>query len=142
MGVPGYVGWGQQSNIDNIIEWSGDNTSSTGSESALINVAEFKKQYPSATNLTVDCRAQWFGTAGKNPIVLLVSAYKDGTMILDNFKWTNPTATSNIEVGKGRVSVSTVSQNAASLGTRVGVLQYDLTTFVGYVDFDDTTIYP
>ena len=142
VGVPGYVGWGQQSNIDNIIEWSGDNTSSTGSESALINVAEFKKQYPSATNLTVDCRVQWFGTAGKNPIVLLISAYKDGTMILDNFKWTNPTATSNIEVGKGRVSVSTVSQNAASLGTRVGVLQYDLTTFVGYVNFDDTTIYP
>jgi hypothetical protein len=143
-GIPGYVGWGQQVNIDNIIEWGGDNTSITGSESALINVAEFKKQYPGATNLTVDCRAQWYGTAGTTPIVLLVTAYTGGTMILDStkFKWTNPTATSIIEVGKGRVSVSTVSQTATSLGTRVGVLKYDLTTFVGYVNFDDTTIYP
>jgi hypothetical protein len=144
VGIPGYVGWGQQSDIDNIIEWGGDNTSIFGSESALIDVAEFKKQYPGETNLTVDCRAQWYGTAGLTPIVLLVTAYKGGTMILDsaNFKWTNPTATSKIEVGKGRVSVSTVSQNATSLGTRVGVLQYDLTTFVGYINFDDTTIYP
>jgi hypothetical protein len=64
-------------------------------------------------------------------------------MILDStkFKWTNPTATSMIEVGKGRVSVSTVSQNVASLGARVGVLKYDLTTFVGYVNFEDTTVY-
>jgi hypothetical protein len=142
-GIPGYVGWGQQVNIDNIIEWGGDNTSITGSESALIDVAEFKKQYPGATNLTVDCRAQWYGTAGTTPIVLLVTAYTGGTMILDStkFKWTNPTATSMIEVGKGRVSVSTVSQNGASLGARVGVLKYDLTTFVGYVNFEDTTVY-
>jgi hypothetical protein len=141
---PDYVGWSQLNEINDIIIWSGDNTSSSGSESVLIDLVKFREGYSSETNLTVDCRAQWYGSVGSNPIELFVTAYKGGEMIFNNttYDWSNPTATEKVEIGKGRVSVNLKSTDPLSLGYRVGVFKYDFESFVGYIDFYDTTIYP
>eukprot|EP00956_Cyclotella_meneghiniana_P032995 scaffold92601_cov75-Cyclotella_meneghiniana.AAC.6 len=84
------------------IEWGGDNTG-TGHEAVLINIPNFKSNYPGETELTIDLRAQWISVVGKNPVVILATSYVGGTMVKNGFSWNNPTAT-NTYIGFSSVS--------------------------------------
>ena len=74
------------------IEWGGDNRG-TGHEAFLINIPNFKANYPGETELTLDLRAQWISVVGNNPVVIVATSYVGGTMVKNGFSWNNPTAT-------------------------------------------------
>ena len=90
----GAIGWGQGTSIGSpiFIEWGGDNTG-TGVESALINIQNFRVNYPGEEELTLDLRAMWYSEVGSNPVVVVVTSYAGGSMVKDGYTWNNPTAT-------------------------------------------------
>jgi hypothetical protein len=121
-----------------VLTWGGDNTGN-GFENVLINIAELKVQNPSATQVVIDMRALWYGSQGFNPVKASVTLYRGGTMVPDNdnYTFTNPTATA----GAAAESAGTIvtAGSADSNGDRVSVLTYNLSTFVGTFNNNDTT---
>jgi hypothetical protein len=84
-------------------------------------------------------RALWYGSQGFNPVKASVTLYRGGTMVPDNDNYTfiNPTATA----GAAAESTGTIvtAGSADSNGDRVSVLTYNLSTFVGTFNNNDTT---
>lgn len=147
---PKYVGWGVSqvwpTTGTPLLDWGGDNTG-TGFESVLINVAQLKSSYPSATTLVVDLRAFWYSSVGVQPVNVAATLWKGGTPIEQGsggspaFSFTNPTATAvlNISsVGKQITSDGSPSKSASS-GERVATLTYNLVTNSGSFNSNDTT---
>jgi hypothetical protein len=137
-----YIGWGQQSiwpSVNPILKWGGNNTG-TGYESVLIDLIQFKSQYPSSTKIVIDMRSQWYSTVGTQPVVVDAKLYRGGTMVgPTSFTFTNPTATATATVdsaGKVMSNSSTVGSNS---GNRVATLTYNLITNSGIFDTNDTT---
>ena len=73
----GYAGTNQWpvSSPSPYLVWGLDNTG-LGFESILVDLNQFKLQYPSTTEIVVDCRAHWFGSKGNNPIKISAVLYK------------------------------------------------------------------
>jgi hypothetical protein len=147
---PKYVGWGVSAiwptSGTPLLDWGGDNTG-TGFESVLINVAQLKASYPSATTLVVDLRAFWYSTVGVQPVNVAATLWKGGSPIEQGpggspaFSFTNPTATAvlNISsVGKQITSDGSPTKSASS-GERVATLTYNLITNTGSFNSNDTT---
>ena len=114
-----------------ILTWGGDNTG-TGFESVLIDLIEFKTQYPGQNIITINSKAFWYGELGTNPVTIRVTLYKGGTMIADpeNYTFYNNTFTS----AYGALSPgSTVTTNLSECieGENITSLQYNLITFNG-----------
>ena len=121
-----------------ILTWGGDNTGN-GFESVLVNIAELKAQNPSATEVVIDMRALWYGSSGSNPVKASVALFRGGTMEPDgdNFTFINPTATASAAAeSAGTIVTATASD---SNGDRVSVLTYNLSSFVGTFNNNDTT---
>jgi hypothetical protein len=137
-----YSGWGFVDIVSNLLEWGGDNTG-TGTETALLKVENFRGQYPSIENITVDCRAQWYNIPSSDPVGLKVSMYIGGAMVkdVDNFNWTNPTATSTLTLDVNLKTISLLTQDPADIGERIATFKYNLVTGEGYLDPSDTTVY-
>lgn len=57
------------------LTWGNDNTG-LGFESVLIDLNQFKLEYPSSTNIVIDCRAHWFGAIGVQPVKISAVLYK------------------------------------------------------------------
>lgn len=137
-----YSGWGFDDLVPNLLEWGGDNTG-TGTEASLLKVANFRNQYPSVEDITVDCRAQWYNQSSTDPVGLKISMYIGGEMIKDedSFNWTNPTATSTQVLDVNLKVISLLSQEPTDIGQRISTFKYNLVTGEGYLDPTDTTIY-
>lgn len=136
-----WVGWGQSSNFGSILTWGGDNTGN-GYESAVLDITNFKSEYPAVSNITVDCRAQWYSTNGVSPVALAVTLYTGGSPVLSGFDWTNPTATSSTVLATVSKVIELHSNDPGSDGERVGVLQYNVLTGAGSLVTNDLTDYP
>lgn len=105
-----------------------------GYETALFSVANYRAANPGATSVTLDFRAQWYFSAGANPMTLELTAYKGGTMVAGNYGYTNPTATSSLVINSGTRSIPTVSQSSGSAGQRLATLTYNLNNGTGVID--------
>jgi len=122
-----------------VLTWGGDNTG-TGFESVLINIAELKVQNPSATQVVIDMRALWYGSQGFNPVKASVALFRGGTMVNPGdgtYTFANPTATATAAAESAGTIVTADGSDAN--GDRVSVLTYNLSTFVGTFNNNDTT---
>lgn len=143
-----YLGWGVKSiwptSGTAIEEWGGDNTG-TGFESVLINVAQLKSQYPSATTMVVDLRAFWYGQQGFQPVNVAAKLWKGGSPIKQGsggnpaYSFTNPTAIATLEIQSVGDTVTLVTQQGTTSGERVATLTYNLTNNTGSFSTNDTT---
>jgi hypothetical protein len=138
--IGSYSGWGFTDIVPDLLEWGGDNTG-IGTETALLKVANFRSQYPSVENITVDCRAQWYNIVGTTPVGLKISMYIGGTMVKSDFDWINPTATFTQTLDVNLKVISILSQDDDSIGERIATFKYNLVTGQGYLDPTDTRIY-
>jgi hypothetical protein len=136
-----YLGWGRDSSVQDFLEWSGDNTG-TGTEAILFNINNFRERYPDASEIVLDCRAQWFSTVGTDPMRLRISTYDGGTMVKDNYNWNNPTATRTSVLDTDLKVITLLSREQASIGERVATFKYNLDSGQGFLDPTDTTVYP
>jgi hypothetical protein len=142
-----YVGWGQANRVPtnntatpNILRWGGDNTG-TGRESAVFDVNYFKSLYPSAHDIIIDCRAQWYGIVGTTPVGLKITLYQGGAIQAVGYGFENPTATSSTVLDLTLKNVTLFSQNSASIGDRIATISYNVLTGAGSVNSTDTTTY-
>lgn len=114
-----------------ILTWGGDNTG-VGFESVLIDLNEFKTQYPGSNTIVMNTKAFWYGTLGTNPVTIQVTLYKGGTMIADpsNYTFINNTFTAAYGALSPGTIVTTNESNCIE-GDNITSLQYNLSTFVG-----------
>ena len=105
-----------------------------GYETVLFSASNYKAANPGATSVILDFRAQWYNSAGSNPILLELTGYKGGTMVAGNYGWTNPTATESFVITSGSRSITTVSQSTASNGQRLAELTYNLNNGAGSIN--------
>jgi hypothetical protein len=114
-----------------ILTWGGDNTG-VGFESVLIDLIEFKSQYPGSNTIVMNSKAFWYGTLGSNPVTIQVTLYKGGTMVADpdNYTFYNNTFTAAYGALSPGTTVTTNESNCIE-GDNITSLQYNLTTFNG-----------
>ena len=115
-----------------ILTWGGDNTG-TGFESVLIDLIEFKSQYPGENTILIDANAGWYGTVGTNPVYIQATLYKGGTMVADpdNFTFYNNTYTSAYGAVSSGKTITLDLLTSCVDGEPVKSLQYNLITFAG-----------
>jgi hypothetical protein len=116
-----------------ILTWSGDNTG-TGFESVFINLIELKNQFPSysASTITIDMNAMWWGTTGSTPVIMDIIMYKGGTVSLvsDAYTFINEGYTRIFGVASTGTNV-TLQSNTCLDQQLVAKLQYNLSTYNG-----------
>jgi hypothetical protein len=115
-----------------ILTWGGDNTG-TGFESVLINLIEFKTQYPGQNTILIDANAGWYGTVGTNPVSIEATLYKGGTMVADpdNYTFYNNTYTAAYGAVSSGKSITLDLFTSCIDGEPVKSLQYNVSTFNG-----------
>ena len=131
-----YIGWccsSQWPTSGNpILTWGGDNTG-TGFESVLIDLIQFKTDYPGQNIITINANAGWYGTVGSNPVYIEAKLYKGGTMIAvpDEYTFVNEGFTA----GYGAISTGEVVTldlfSSCIDGQNVRSLEYNLTNYQG-----------
>lgn len=136
-----YLGWGQGSEITGVLAWGGDNTG-IGRESVVFDINNFKSLYPSTQNITIDCRAQWFGTVGSTPVGLKITLYTGGAIQPAGFGFENPTATSTTVLNLTLKYVTLFEKDEESIGERIATVNYNVLSGAGTVNAEDTTVYP
>lgn len=145
-----YVGWSVKSVWPTtgtpILTWGGDNLG-VGFESVLIDVKQFKIDYPLATSFVVDARCFWFNTVGIDPVNVAATLWKGGTPIKDGcfsgqyYCWTNPTAINSSSIDSVGIIITSdgLPDKALTSGQRAATLTYDLVTYLGVLNNNDTT---
>lgn len=81
--IEGEVGWSRESQIEDYLIWSGDNTSPTGSESALLIVDSVIRDYSEATSIRCQLNAFWYGSKASGDITVQIDAYRGSSYGLD-----------------------------------------------------------
>jgi len=134
--LPDYIGWccAEQwpTSGNPILTWGGDNTG-TGFESVLINLIQFKSDYPGQNIITIDANAGWYGSVGTNPVYIQAKLYKGGTMVADpdNYSFINEGFTAAYgAISTGEVVTLDLFTNCVD-GQNVRRLQYNLTNYNG-----------
>ena len=115
------------------LTYGGDNRASTGTESVLFNLVEFKNQNPGVLNIEFAFTADWYTTAGTNPVYMRATLWKGGTPIYygdPDYTWTNPTATGTYLVESSGTTITLNVQDCEPYEL-VSKLQYNLNTFAG-----------
>jgi hypothetical protein len=114
-----------------ILTWGGDNTG-TGFESVLIDLLEFKSQYPGSNTIVMNSKAFWYGSLGTNPVTIQVTMYKGGIMVPDpdNYTFINNTFTAAYGALSPGNTVTTNESNCIE-GDNITSLQYNLVTYNG-----------
>jgi hypothetical protein len=114
-----------------ILTWGGDNTG-TGFESVLINLIEFKSQYPGQNTIVMNSKAFWYGSFGSNPVTIQATLYKGGTMVADpdNYTFYNNTFTAAYGALSPGTTV-TINESNCIEGENITSLQYNVSTFNG-----------
>ena len=131
-----YLGWCCSSEWPTtgtpILTWGGDNTG-TGFESVLIDLIQFKNDYPGQNIITIQTNAAWYGTVGTNPVYMQAKLYKGGTMVADpdNYTFVNEGYTAGYgAVSNGVVVTLELFDNCID-GENIKALEYNLTTYNG-----------
>lgn len=62
-----------------VLIWSGDNTG-TGVESVYVNLEFLKSAFPNEQYFIVECRGNWYGSPGFQPVLLTATLYEGGTV--------------------------------------------------------------
>ena len=136
VGMNQYLGW---ANLDYyptdssqpILTWGGDNTGN-GFEAVLIDLKQFKIQFPSETSITIDMNAMWYNQVGSNPVIMDIIMYKGGIVIPDpnNYSFVAIGATGKYGVASTGTVINLFSQSPTDL-EHVASLQYNLLTYIG-----------
>jgi hypothetical protein len=134
--LPDYIGWccAEQwpTSGNPILTWGGDNTG-TGFESVLIDLIQFKSDYPGQNIITINANAGWYGDVGTNPVFIQAKLYKGGTMIAvpDDYTFVNEGFTAAYgAVSTGQVVTLDLLTNCID-GQNVISLEYNLTNYNG-----------
>ena len=143
---PTMVGWSLNTQFpgsgDPIITWGGDNTG-IGFESVLIDMEEFRDQYPNSTSLVADFRCFWYATVGTNDVIAACTLWKGGTPVKSGYVWTNPTATDTLAINSVGLQIPSGypdgTSKATTTGYRLATLTYNLTANTGVLNNADTT---
>lgn len=146
--VDDYIGWTDHGDgnttqwpaANPFLQWGGDNTG-TGTESVLFDVNEFRTQWPTKRYAVIECRANWYGTAGYNPVQLTATMYQGGTFSISTFQWTNAGATGGRNLDGLQVYVNsnlTGTPAAYTLGDLMGYFVYDTQNGTGQFTTDYT----
>ena len=149
--LPTMVGWGLNTQFpgsgDPIITWGGDNQG-LGFESVLIDMEEFRDQYPNSTSLVADFRCFWYNTVGTNDVIAACTLWKGGTPVkdgcvvpgVDSYCWTNPTADDTLAISSVGLQIpGPINKQTSFSGYRLATLTYNLTTNTGVLNNADTT---
>jgi hypothetical protein len=134
--LPDYIGWccAEQwpTSGNPILTWGGDNTG-TGFESVLIDLIQFKSDYPGQNIITINANAGWYGDVGTNPVYIQAKLYKGGTMVAvpDEYTFVNEGYTSAYgAISTGEVVTLDLFTNCVD-GQNVRSLEYNLTNYNG-----------
>lgn len=129
-GAGDILGWSNYSSYSTFMTWGGDNTG-VGKESVLIDLAKFKQTFPSATSITVNCNAGWYGNVGSNPVSVSAVLYKGGTMSKGNYTWTNSGASQTTQIASQSTQVAAVIESSTDMGAHIANFHFDLQTNTG-----------
>ena len=135
-----------------ILTWGTDNIG-TGFESVLIDVRQFKIDYPTSTSFVIDCRCLWWvpDDIGVNDVNVAAILWKNnpggvpeptGCLTDGNYYcWTNPSAvlTGNIDSVSKQIFASSANLQERERGERLATLTYNLTTKRASFNNNDTT---
>ena len=134
--LPDYIGWCCSSEWPTtgnpILTWGGDNTG-TGFESVLIDLIQFKLDYPGQNIITIKANAGWYGDVGTNPVFIQAKLYKGGTMVAvpDDYTFINVGYTSSYgAISTGQVVTLDLFTNCVD-GQDIRSLEYNLTNYNG-----------
>ena len=134
--LPDYVGWCCSSEWPTsgnpILTWGGDNTG-TGFESVLIDLIQFKSDYPVQNIITIDANAGWYGDVGTNPVFIQAKLYKGGTMVAvpEDYTFVNEGYTAAYgAISTGQVVTLDLETNCID-GQNIRSLEYNLTNYNG-----------
>lgn len=134
--LPDYIGWccSEQwpTSGNPILTWGGDNTG-TGFESVLIDLIQFKSDYPGQNIITINANAGWYGDVGTNPVYIQAKLYKGGTMVAvpEDYTFINEGYTSAYgAISTGDVVTLDLLTNCID-GQNVRSLEYNLTNYNG-----------
>jgi hypothetical protein len=131
-----YLGWCCSSEWPTtgtpILTWGGDNTG-TGFESVLINLIQFKNDYPGQNIITIQTNGAWYGTKGVNPVFIQAKLYKGGDMVADpdNYTFINEGFTSAYGTISNGVIVNLELFDNCIDGENIKALEYNLTNYQG-----------
>jgi hypothetical protein len=131
-----YIGWCCLSEWPTtgtpILTWGGDNTG-VGFESVLIDLIQFKLDYPGQNIITINANAGWYGTVGTNPVYIQAKLYKGGTMVAvpDEYTFVNEGYTAAYgAISTGQVVTLDLFTSCVD-GQNVRSLEYNLTNYQG-----------
>jgi len=134
--LPDYIGWCCSSEWPTsgnpILTWGGDNTG-TGFESVLIDLIQFKLDYPGQNIITINANAGWYGDVGTNPVNIQAKLYKGGTMIAvpDEYTFVNEGFTAAYgAISTGKVVTLNLFNDCID-GEDVRSLEYNLINYQG-----------
>jgi len=134
--LPDYIGWCCSSEWPTsgnpILTWGGDNTG-TGFESVLIDLIQFKLDYPGQNIITINANAGWYGDVGTNPVFIQAKLYKGGTMVAvpEDYTFINEGYTAAYgAISTGQVVTLDLETNCID-GENVRSLEYNLTNYNG-----------
>jgi len=134
--LPDYIGWccAEQwpTSGNPILTWGGDNTG-VGFESVLIDLIQFKLDYPGQNIITINANAGWYGDVGTNPVFIQAKLYKGGTMVAvpDDYTFINEGYTAAYgAVSTGQVVTLDLFTNCID-GQNVRSLEYNLVNYNG-----------
>ena len=112
------------------LTYGGDNRESTGTESVLFDLIEFKTQNPGTVNIEFSFTADWYTTPGTNPIYMRATLWKGGTPVQVGFTWENTTATGTYLV-ESNGTVTTLNVQDCQPYELVSNFQYNISNFQG-----------
>jgi len=134
--LPDYIGWccSEQwpTSGNPILTWGGDNTG-TGFESVLIDLIQFKLDYPGQNIITINANAGWYGDVGTNPVFIQAKLYKGGTMVAvpGDYTFINEGYTSAYgAISTGQVVTLDLFTSCVD-GQNIRSLEYNLTNYNG-----------
>jgi hypothetical protein len=134
--LPDYIGWcvAEQwpTSGNPILTWGGDNTG-TGFESVLIDLIQFKLDYPGQNIITINANAGWYGDVGTNPVFIQAKLYKGGTMVAvpEDYTFVNEGYTATYgAISTGQVVTLDLNDNCID-GQNIRSLEYNLTNYNG-----------
>ena len=130
------VGWDRFSNDLEYLQWAGDNTSSGGSESVLINFKKIRDNYPGQDKIKVMLKAFWYNIVADGRFVVQYKSYKGGEMLVGpGYSYYNEGGSL---VDSFSYSCYTSSQDHA--GDLIGFLNFDLLNKKGSLSFMKDTL--
>jgi hypothetical protein len=122
------VGWARNSSVGPVpyLNWSGDNTSTGGSETVTVDFKSTALNYPTPLSENLRLRSFWYNVPQSGNVVIQVQTYLGGNIV--GFTVVGGTPVNNILVTT-HVAGPAIFQNVD--GNEVGTIDYDVSTKAG-----------